>query len=518
MPLDPSPQQPIVTPVGIDLGTTNSAVAHLDPTGKTVMIPNELGDMSTPSAVYFTQEGIIIGKEARKAIAFDAASVATAVKRDMGKSRYSRTMRGRDVPPEVLQAYLLQQLARDIDRQGLELPACVVTVPAYFDQKRRAATVNAAKVANLELVDTVNEPTAAALAFGEKLGYLSKEAMPCESMHVLVYDLGGGTFDVTVLELQPGDIRTLATDGDVRLGGLDWDRRLLEFAAQKFEDRFRIEVRDDAECVERLMTEAEQVKHTLSARDHTTFTVTYRDRSLPVDMTRETFQDITADLCERTRHTTHSVLKAAGIAWGQVGRVLLVGGATRMPMIREMLRRDFGRPVEDAVNPDEAVARGAAIFSGYQLAQSGRSVPLPVFRILDVASCSYGVEGIDLMTQRYENTILIARNTPLPATQSFRFVTKGHDQRSVVIKVLEGESSDPTACATIGKVVMKDLPAGLRGGHPIEVCCTCETNGSLHLECHLLGTDHQLSTTFQQEDVMDAAHVAQWRKIVSDNQ
>ena len=252
---------------GIDLGTTYSAIACLDEDGRSQLLRNAEGQLLTPSIVFFDKTEIIVGKAAKQAAGVQSDRIAQWVKRDMGSDHYGRPIGGQMMPPEVIQACILRKLKRDITAIiGADFQA-VITVPAYFDEPRRKATADAGEMAGLAILDIVNEPTAAALAFGETLGYLSAKGEPLKPMNVLVYDLGGGTFDVTIIHLAPGKILTLATDGDVRLGGYDWDRTLAGYAATEFRNKYRVDLFEDSSTEARLMAVAEEAKHTLSTRD-----------------------------------------------------------------------------------------------------------------------------------------------------------------------------------------------------------------------------------------------------------
>ncbi|MEM7312787.1 MAG: Hsp70 family protein, partial [Planctomycetota bacterium] len=329
-----------------------------------------------------------------------------------------------------------------------------------------------------------------------------------------VFDLGGGTFDVTVIELRPNEFVTLATDGDVQLGGRDFDVRIAEFAAQKFEDAHRLDPRDDPRARARLMRQAEDAKHSLSARQHALMQVTHEGKSLEVEVTRVQFEGLTAPLLERCAHTTREVLYESGLKWSDIDRLLLVGGATRMPMISRKLTELSGLVPEQCVNPDEAVARGAAIYASYLLSQQGKSTFPLSFRIVDVNSHSLGIQGIDVATGRNENAILIPRNTPLPTKATSKFVTKKDKQQSIMIKVLEGESLDPTECILIGKAVLRRLP-DLPEGHPLEVTYSYGSNGLLQVELLVTGTDVRLRMELQRGDKLSDSKVNTWKQIVT---
>ena len=499
--------------VGIDLGTTNSAVAYITPGGRTTMLANELGEAQTPSVVFFDEEEVVVGRQARKAGLFYPSAVATGVKRDVGNTHYSRPIRGKQVPPELIQGCILRYLKSQIDA-ALDGPYhTVVTVPAFFDEQRRKSVQDAGLIAGFEDVQIVNEPTAAALAFAERSGYLNTSGAPDQQLNLLVYDLGGGTFDVTVVCLEPGQTRTLATDGDVRLGGWDWDHRLGQYAAQKFESRFRMDPRNDIGVQERLERLAEEAKHTLSAREKAIIPIEYLEQSLDVHITREQFEILTADLLERTTHTVKQVLAAAELEWPDIDHVLLAGGSSRMPMVTKMLESQSGRVPDFLINPDEAVARGAAIYSAFLLAQAGTPGHPLRLRVVDVSSHSLGIEGVDPLTGRRVNTPLIPRYTPLPNAASHRFVTKENDQRSVMVRVLEGEGTDPETCLVIGRVIM-ELPRGLRKNHPLEVVYHYQRDGRLRVDMKLLDTDQQTSIVLERDHGLSRERVRSWSTVV----
>ena len=501
--------------VGIDLGTTYSAAAWVQDAGKTAMIPNSEGDVLTPSLVLFEDQEVLVGKEAKKLGILQPTRFAECVKRDMGSPVYSRPISGEYMPPEVIQAWILKKLKADIYQAVGPDMRVVITVPAFFDEMRRKATADAGAMANLPVLDVVNEPTAAALAFGEELGYLSPSGDVREPLTVLVYDLGGGTFDVTLLAMKPGDLRTLATDGDVRLGGRDWDMRLVDLAATAFIREHREDPRENPASLQRLLTEVEDAKRTLSARQNATIRVDHTGSSTTVKVTRDDFERITADLLERTAYTTRQLLSTAGLTWKQVDRVLLVGGSTRMPMVGRMLEQLSGIKPDQRVHPDEAVARGAAIYAGYLLATQPESLMPPAFQVTDVNSHSLGIEGIDPRTMRKRNVVIIPRNSPLPAKVKERFVTKAADQRSIVVQVLEGESAIPSECTGIGRTVVKDLPPGLPVGWPIEIDYEYGTNGRLKVKAQVPGTQREVHLELERESSLSDERLSRWKQVIS---
>ncbi len=394
----------------------------------------------------------------------------------------------------------------------------MITVPAYFDEPRRKATSDAGEMAGLEVLDIVNEPTAAALAFGEHLGYLDAMGSPRETIRVLVYDLGGGTFDVTAVELRPGNLRTLATDGDVQLGGRDWDERLAAYVAGEFERELLRNPRNDKGAAARLLRSVEEAKHTLSVRDQATVHIEFGGQARDVQVTRAKFHELCEDLLERTSYTTRQVLHSAGLEWTDVSHVLLVGGSTRMPMVAQMLEKLSGRKPQHQVHPDEAVARGAAIFAGYLLASRDERLPGAKFKVTDVNSHSLGIEGLDQRTGRKENVILIPRNTALPFQVTEKFVTKSPGQQSVVVQVLEGESKIPDQCTHIARAVMRQLPPALPQGTKVEVSYAYGTNSRLSVRAKVHGTPNELAIELEREGGMSDDRMARWKRIVTGDQ
>ncbi len=479
------------------------------------MVPNSEGDILTPSVVFFDDYEVIVGKEARAAAILYPDRVAECVKRDIGQPYYSKPIRGQYLPPEVIQACILRKLKADILHTLGPDTAVVITVPAYFDELRRKATADAGEMAGLRVLDIVNEPTAAALSFGEAVGFLTPSGSPKEEMTVMVYDLGGGTFDVTLLHLAPGSIRTIATDGDVQLGGRDWDMRLVDYVAEQFKAIHGLDPRQTPVSLQRLVEACVEAKHTLSARMKTKVRVVHEGRIADIELTREKFEELTADLLERTAYTCRQLLAAAKMDWSQISRILLVGGSTRMPMVSRMLKQISGMDPDHTVNPDEAVARGAAQYAAYILAKQGGLYSRPSFEVVNVNAHSLGVEGIDPDTMRKTNVILIPRNTPLPARFTERFATKTDNQRSIVIQILEGESTLPSECTPIARTVLRDLPAGLPKGWPVEVTFEYGTNGRLSVRAVVPGTQREVQLELERDRGYTSEGIARWRQVMA---
>ena len=499
--------------VGIDLGTTRSAVSFLNADGKTEMLTNSVGEVFTPSIVLFRDDERVVGHEAERMLEFESENAAIEVKRDMGDPHYRNRIQGKLMPPEVVQACILRSLRGNIVQQIGDHYRAVVTVPAYFDETRRAATLDAAKMADLDLVDIVNEPTAAAMAFGEKLGYLNAKGQPNAEMNILVYDLGGGTFDVTIVRMADGVIQTIATDGDMHLGGADWDRRMMDLIRERY--LFAgFELGEDSATNMRLRRFAIDAKHSLSTRNEVTVRMDIDGSIAATSIARVDFESRTRDLVERTLFTTRQALTAAKMTWDNIGRILLVGGSTRMPTIGAALTEASGIPVDNSVNPDEAVSRGAAIYAQHRLAIQGMTTIAKQVTITNVNSHTLGIEGINLATMRKENSHIIPKNSSLPCRVNRKFVTKVADQRSVVIKVLEGEGKTADGCIPLGRVVLRNVPPGLPAGHNIHVEYRYDTNGRLAVRSHIPGYGDQALIELQRTHSLSDARLEAWKSIV----
>jgi molecular chaperone DnaK len=499
--------------VGIDLGTTYSAIAHLDDLGRPQTINNIEGEKITPSMILLDGQEIVVGKEALKAMATDMESVAACPKRDVGSPAYHRLLAGRKYPPEVLEALVLRKLAHDARQQVAEFNQVVITVPAYFDEVRRKATQDAGYIAGLDVIDIINEPTAAALAFAFQRGLLLPTGDQAPLRKVLIYDLGGGTFDVTVMKIEGRQLKTLATDGDMRLGGLDWDQRLIDYVAEQYLQQYGDDPRLDSNTLGRLWRDCEDAKRTLSTRSKTLIECHHRGHSVQVPLTREQFEAMTMDLLDRTSFTTRQALKNSGLAWKDIHHVLLVGGATRMPAVRELLKQLSGQEPDVSVSPDEAVAHGAALHAHLVLARHG-GLP-PPFHVTNVNSHSLGILATDAVTRQRQNAILIPRNTPLPAMARRVFLTQKENQRSVLVQIMEGESSDPRDCTPLGKCSVRDLPPDLPRHTPVDVCFQYEENGRLSVSVTLPKSGKEVKHYLARPNTLTTEEREYWRKLLA---
>ncbi|HEV3003680.1 MAG TPA: Hsp70 family protein, partial [Pirellulales bacterium] len=405
----------------------------------------------------------------------------------------------------------------DAERKLGPVTKAVITVPAYFDETRRRATMDAGRLAGLDVLDILNEPTAAAITYGYQEGFLDREGRVKSGgvVRVLVYDLGGGTFDVTVVEMSDQSFKAIATDGDVRLGGKDWDEKLVEIAARRLEREVGRDPRTDAETLQDLWTAAELAKKTLSERPRATMFVNHRGKRHKLEVTRDEFEEATAPLVLRTKTTTEIVVMQAGFTWGQIDKVLVVGGSTRMPMILRMLGELAGKSIDHSVSADEAVAHGAALYADLVLQKRGDGGGHATFSVTNINSHSLGIVGVDPATGRKLNRILIRKNTPLPCSKTGRFKTSTANQTSVKICVLEGESEVPDACTEVGVCVIRDLPPNLPAGWPVEVRYAYQENGRLQVAARLVGHGAQVTTEFVRDNSLDDDDLMLWAECLA---
>lgn len=495
--------------VGIDLGTTFSVIAHLDSAGRPWTIPNSEGDLITPSVIFFDGDSTVVGKEAMKAAAALPDDVAQFVKRDMGCAVYGKPIHGERLPPEVIQSFVLDKLRRDGTAKLGDFRKVVITVPAFFNEPRRKATQDAGSLAGLEVLDIINEPTAAAIAFGVQQGFLTAKGEAKQHEKIVVYDLGGGTFDVTLMEIDGSHYNAIATAGDVYLGGIDWDQRIADYIADQFMKKNRgIDPRQNPAGLQRLLREAEDAKRTLSARDQTTITFDLAGDTVRVPFTRQQFEEMTADLLDRTRFTVVNLMQDAGLKWEDITRLLLVGGSTRMPMVQRMLAEVSGKKPDQSLSADESVAHGAAIYAGLLVASGSR----PAFTVRNVNSHDLGVLGIEPQTGRPRNQVMIARNTTLPASKTALFCTHRPNQSNVAVNVVEGGDASGNDSTPIGKCVVRDLPPGLPAETPVEVTFRYEQNGRLTVKARLPGLNKEAASVVERTSGMTPDTLRDWNR------
>jgi len=505
-----TPKKPAV---GIDLGTTYSVIAHVNDVGRPETIPNAEGDLLTPSVVLFDGQEVIVGREAVKARATELHNVADCPKRQIGSQVYDKVFGDRRYPPEALQGWILNKLKKDASRVAGAFEQAVITVPAYFDEVRRKATQDSGYIGGLDVLDIINEPTAAAVAYGYHAGWIDLSGRVDQPINILVYDLGGGTFDVTVMEVGKDRFRAIATDGDMQLGGQDWDQRLIDHVSENFKNNFGLDPREDTTALGKLLRDCKEAKETLSTRTKTQIECSFGSSSLKTEVTREQFEDLTLDLLDRTDFTVRQTLKAAKMKWTNIDKVILVGGSTRMPAVHEMLRTLSGKEPDTTLSPDEAVAHGAALRSAMLLhRQSSAFSPA---EIRNVNSHTLGVVANEVETGIKKVVTLIPRNTPLPVKSSRTFKTHRQQQESVLVQIVEGESVNPEDCSQLGRCAIWDLPGSLEIGTPIEVKFAYEANGRLKIKVDIGGaTNKSFRYEIQRPNSLTEEQLKSWRDYI----
>ena len=469
--------------IGIDLGTTNSCVAVMEG-GKPTVIANTEGARTTPSVVAFTNNGErLVGEPAKRQAVTNADKTIASIKRDMGTDR-GRTIEGKKYSPQQISAMILQKLKADAESYlGEKVSEAVITVPAYFNDAQRQATKDAGKIAGLEVKRIINEPTAAALAYG-----LDNE----KEQKIMVYDLGGGTFDVSIIEIGDGVIEVLATNGDTHLGGDDFDQKIIDWMLAEFKAKEGVDLSSDKMALQRLKEAAEKAKKELSSATTTNINLPFitataeGPKHFDMNLTRAKFDELTNDLVERTAIPVQNAMKDAGLTNSDLGQVLLVGGSTRIPAVQDKVRQLTGKEPSKSLNPDECVAIGASIQGGKLAGDAGAGEIL----LLDVTPLSLSIETMGGIATR-----LIERNTTIPTKKSQIFSTAADNQTAVDINVVQGERQFAKDNKSLGQFRLDGIPPAMRGVPQIEVTFDIDANGIVNVSAKDLGTGKEQHIT-----------------------
>ena len=509
--------------VGIDLGTSYSAIAYLDDAGNPRVLEDDRCGPVIPSVLLLEDSGsVVVGPDPKEAVR-RPERIIEAVKRQMGNAHFAIEHQGQQLTPEFLSAMILTRLKQVAERQIGPVSNAVITVPYYFTDPCRRATVAAGEIAGLNVLDIINEPTAATLTWAWMKGQLGSGAGEERPRTVLLYDLGGGTFDVTIVRYTPTDFRVLGTDGDTFVGGLDWTSRLVDYVASRFQRKHGIDPREDPATRYALMCYCERAKQTLSTQPRAGVQVVAGGHRMTVAISQQEFEELTADLLQRTRDTTELVLEFCGLTRNDLDDVLLVGGSTRLPAVKDMLEDVFGRRPSEELDPRLAVAQGAAIHAAILEAgktgrqnRAGRAVfdRLKSVRTTDVNSHSLGVVITDPANpRRVRNHIMIPRNSPLPAERQQRFVTTLNSPSGIRIRLLEGEADDVLACTAIGDIRITDLPSNLPAGSPVEVVYRYDDRRCIHVSARELTGAREASVRIVWEGASQDDTTSRFRRL-----
>ncbi len=503
--------------VGIDLGTTYSAIAMLDHDGNPKVLQNADGRDITPSVVLLDEDRVVVGPSFERISVANPESIVEAIKREMGNKNFYVVYQNKKLTPEFISALILKKMKQDAEKIIGPIANAVITVPYYFNDVRRKATQDAGRIAGLNVIDIINEPTAATLAYAWSKGELGRADLKAEERTILVYDLGGGTFDVTVVRYTPTSFRVLATDGDVMLGGLDWSKRLSDHLVEQFKRKFGVDPSEDPETMLTFHQEAEDAKRDLSSKMQVPISVYYKGNTLSVSLSRTEYERMTADLLQRTKDTTELVLQQSGVAPGTLDELVLVGGSTYMPVVEQMLREVCQREPSRALAPERAVAEGAAIHAAILQARNGVNTGgivdvvqkrLNSVRTTDVNSHSLGIKISDPKDKtRKINHIMIPKNSPIPHNVKQRFGTNADGQQRIHVEILEGDAIDPAACELIGDFRITNLPQSLPKGSPIEITYSYDGSGRISATAKELTGNNQASAEIVRDSGLNEGQI-----------
>ncbi|MDR1493376.1 MAG: Hsp70 family protein [Planctomycetaceae bacterium] len=513
--------------VGIDLGTTFSSIAQVNENGEPTPIENEDDDVETASLILLAESGhVIVGPNRNRAAMEDPENVVERIKRHMGVSSYKRTFDGREITPEFISALILKKLKQDAEKRIGAISNAVITVPYYFNDSRRKSTQDAGKIAGFNVIDIINEPTAATLTYAWHRGELGVTHVKMDKpRRILVYDLGGGTFDSTIVEYTPTHFHVLATDGDVKLGGVDWNDRLADHVLKAFQEKYGIDASASAKALQVLRNDCDLAKIRLTKETETTISFRHESKSIMVRITRDEFDRLTADLLQRTADTTEFVLEQADLEFGQLDAIVLIGGSTLMPQVPRMLKELTGLDPYTELDPHTAVAKGASIHAAILEAKyrSNNTESNEKLRRMfegihqeDVNSHGLGIVAIDPKSGKAVNHIMIPRNTTLPYSKSQTFQTNKPNQSRISVQVLEGDAPDPIACSLLGKCRITGLPDELAKGTPVEVTYSFDKSGRISVSAREKVSNQEANIEIERKGALTDEQVDTFMEIASE--
>ena len=499
--------------VGIDLGTTYSTLAMVNDEGEPTPIPNEDNDVETASLIVLAEsKRVIVGPSRSRAAMEDPQNVVERIKRQMGVTHFKRTFDGQEITPEFISSLILRKLKQDAERRIGPIANAVVTVPYYFNDTRRKATQDAGKIAGLNVISIINEPTAAVLTYAWHRGELGRLAAAGEKpRRVLIFDLGGGTFDCTVVEYAGNHFKVLSTDGDVKLGGVDWNDRLADYICERFKEKHGIDPHDNPKTLQIIRNDCDIAKMTLTKEESVVVPCRYEGKSLSVPITRKLFEELTFSLLQRTADTTEFVMEQADLEFSDLDTIVMSGGSTLMPQVPRMLEQISGiKPYSDPkFDPYTAVARGAAIHAAILEARFNPDNKLNerVRKMLEhVREDDVNSHGLGIVmtgaNQEASNHLMIKRNTTLPYSYTETFKTNRDNQERIIVQVLEGDAEDPRACSLLGKCCISSLPPNLPKGTPVEVTYSFDKSGRISVTAREMATNREAAIEIERRGVL----------------
>lgn len=496
-----------MTVIGIDLGTTYSAIAYINADGKSEIIPNLEGERITPSVVFFEDDNIVVGTYAKSVAISEGERVVQFIKRRMG-SDYRIPQNGRDYSPEEISALILKKLKQDAEAfLNTTIRDVVITVPAYFDDKRRVATKTAGEIAGLNVLRIINEPTAAALEFSS--------SRKVDNQTLLVYDLGGGTFDITIMKVNDKEVDVIATGGDHELGGKDVDDCLISYFQEEFKKQTGADPLNTLAGQQELRSKAEETKKKLSSTSSTRVALNVKGQQVTFKITQSQFEELIDEIVLRAEMNVELLLEEANLTVNDIDDVLLVGGSTRIPLVSNKLTNFFGKKPLHSLQPDEAVATGAAILANTLAIESGQistTTSKEVVTISDVCAHSLGVVSLN-DNDILQNSIIISKNSKIPCEFSETFQTVSENQSTVEIKVLQGEAKDPEDCIVLGIAYLEKLPPSPKGS-PVQITFHYDANGILNVTGVFVPTGKTVKAKIEVEGTMSAEEAQQSAKHI----